>query len=174
MDQFAFSRRELGVFQEPEVTQSTNMNHKLLSCLACMLLVTWGSAAVAVDYYRATGNLSVYFGVLPSELMGHSPEHPEKVTHGSASATGQQHHVVVAVFDTESGRRITDADVTATVGGLGLTSTTKKLEPMSIAGTVSYGNFFQMSRPYQYRFLIKIRPHGVRDRAVDFEFQHPR
>ena len=150
------------------------MSHRILSYLACMLLVAWGSSAVAIDYYKTTGNLAVYFGVLPSELMGHSPEHPEKVTHGGVSAARRQHHIVVAVFDAKTGRRITDADVTATVGEPGLIPTIKKLDPMSIAGTISYGNFFQMGSPYKYRFAIKIRPHGEQERAVDFEFPHPR
>ena len=149
------------------------MSHRISSYLACILLVAWGSPAVAIDYYKTSGNLAVYFGVIPSELMGHSPEHPAKVTHGGAVAT-RQHHVVVAVFDTKTGRRIIDADVTATVGERGLTPATKKLEPMSIAGAVSYGNFFPMSSPYKYHFSIRVRLRDALERAVDFEFQHPR
>lgn len=150
------------------------MSHRISSYLACILLVAWGSPAVAIDYYKTSGNLAVYFGVIPSELMGHSPEHPAKIAHESVSAGKHQHHVVVAVFDSKTGGRISDAEVTATVGESGVTPTTKKLESMLIAGKVSYGNFFQMSSPYKYRFTIKVRPHGAQGRAVDFEFQHPR
>lgn len=129
---------------------------------------------MAIDYYKTSGNLAVYFGVIPSELMGHSPEHPAKITHEGAAAATRQHHVVVAVFDTKTGSRITDADVTATVGERGLTPITKKLEPMPVAGTVSYGNFFPMSSPYKYHFSIRVRLRDARERTVDFELQHPR
>lgn len=151
-----------------------NMRRRISLYLACMLLVAWGASAFAIDYYKTADNLAVYFAVIPSELMGHSPEHPEKVTHAGTSAERRQHHVVVALFDTKTGRRITDADVTATVGEPGLTPSSKKLERMFIAGTVSYGNFFPMSNPYQYRFAIQVRLHGAQERTVNFEFQHPR
>lgn len=150
------------------------MSYRFATYFACIVLVAWGSPAVALDYYKTSGNLAVYFGVIPSELMGHSPEHPAKVTHGGVSATPHQHHVVVAVFNTKTGARIADADVTAIVGESDATPITKTLESMSIAGKVSYGNFFQMSSPYKYRFTIKVRPHGAQGRTVDFEFQHPR
>jgi hypothetical protein len=150
------------------------MSHRILSFFACIVLVVWGSPAVAVDYYKMSGNLAVYFGVMPSELMGHSPDHPAKITHGGVSASTHQRHVVVAVFDTKTGARIADADVTATVGESGVTPITKTLESMSIAGKVSYGNFFQMSSPHKYRFTIKVRLNGAQGRTVNFEFQHPR
>ena len=147
------------------------MNHKSRSYLAGTLLVIWGLPAVAVDYYKTSGNVAVYFGVIPSVLMGHSPEHPANIKHGAISASTLQHHVVVAVFDTKTGARIPDADVTATVGETGVTPVTKKLESLSIEGKVSYGNFFRMTSPYNYRFTITVR---TQDRTAEFEFQHPR
>ena len=132
--------------------------------------------AAAADYYRSAGNLSVYLGVLPAEMaLGNSPEHPEGKMHGGVPSTRRQHHVVVAVFDTKDGSRITNAEVTARVGEIGLAQTQKKLERMAINETISYGNYFSMGSPGSYRIEIEILQRGSTGPVkTAFEYSHPR
>jgi hypothetical protein len=134
------------------------------------------SAAVAADYYKTAGNVAVYLGVLPAELVqGHSPEHPEGKMHGGVPSGKRQHHVVIAIFDTKDGSRVTNADVTARVGEIGLASVQKKLERMTIDKTISYGNYFSMGSPGPYRIEIEIRrPGSTSPLKTSFEFSHPR
>jgi hypothetical protein len=140
-----------------------------------MMAIGTGTAAAA-DYYKTAGNLAVYLGVLPAEMVqGHPPEHPEGRMHGGVPSTKRQHHVVIAVFDTKDGSRIANAEVTARVGELGLASTQKKLERMVVDKTISYGNYFSMGSPGPYRIDIEIlRPGSTSPVKTSFEYSHPR
>jgi hypothetical protein len=146
--------------------------------LAAIVTMFAGMGAVAAaDYYNKTaGNLAVYLGVLPAEMVqGHSPEHPEGKMHGGVPSAKRQHHVVAAVFDTRDGSRVTDAEVTARVGEIGLAQTKKKLERMVIDKTISYGNYFSMGSPGPYRIEIEIvRPGSTGAVRTGFEYSHPR
>jgi hypothetical protein len=131
---------------------------------------------VAADYYKTAGNLAVYLGVLPAEMVrGHSPEHPEGKMHGGLPSAKRQHHVVIAVFDTKDGSRVSNAEVTARVGEIGLASVQKKLERMTIDKTISYGNYFSMGSPGPYRIEVEIRRPGSNAPVkTNFEYSHPR
>lgn len=147
----------------------------LLSWLALVIAAFTGTAS-ATDYYKTAGNVTVYLGVLPSELVqGHSPEHPENINHGGAPFAKRSHHVVVAVFDTKDGRRITYAEVTARVGEIGLAPVSKKLEPMTIDKWVSYGNYFAMASPGPYRIDVEVVwPGSSSPVKTSFKYSHPR
>ena len=140
-----------------------------------MMFAAMGAVAAA-DYYKTAGNVAVYLGVLPAEtVQGHSPEHPEGKMHGGVPSPKRQHHVVIAVFDTKDGSRITSAEVTARVGEIGLASVQKKLERMTIEKTISYGNYFSMGSPGPYRIEVEInRPGAARPVKTSFEYSHPR
>ena len=131
---------------------------------------------VAADYYKTAGNLAVYLGVLPAEMVrGHSPEHPEGKMHGGVPSAKRQHHVVIAVFDTKDGSRVSNAEVTARVGEIGLASVQKKLERMTIDKTISYGSYFSMGGPGPYRIEVEIlRPGSSNPVKTSFEYSHPR
>ena len=134
------------------------------------------SVAAAADYYKTAGNLAVYLGVLPSEMVqGHSPEHPEGKMHGGVPSAKRQHHVVIAIFDTKDGSRVTNAEVTAGVGEIGLASVQKKLERMTIDKTISYGSYFSMGGPGPYRIEVGILRRGSSNPVkTSFEYSHPR
>jgi hypothetical protein len=148
-------------------------------CLALLGALLWAlllPALHAADYMKTAGGLAIYLGVLPAELaQGHPPQHPEGRMHGGVPSTKRQHHVVAAVFDTKDGSRVTDAQVTAGVAEVGLGRTEKRLEPMVIDKTISYGNYFSMGGPGPYRIEIKVlRAAGHRPVTAVFEYSHPR
>jgi hypothetical protein len=83
------------------------------------------------------------------------------------------HHLTVALFDDKTGQRIVDATVDTAVTPLGLASTRKRLEPMIINRTTSYGNFFDFplgSGPFRIEFNIK-RPKMPAPSVVEFEYK---
>ena len=96
--------------------------------------------------------------------------------HGGVPAGQHQQHVVLALFDNATGKRITGAKVSARVHEINLAGVQKKLAPMLIAGTVSYGNYFSMpaaSNPY--RIKVRIELPGVSDVIeAQFDYQHAR
>ena len=136
--------------------------------------ITMPAAASHVDQYKVAGGMAVYFGVLPPEIVrGHAPEHPEGTVHGGAARGKKDSHVVVALFETKGGRRISGADVYARVAETGKAGERKKLEPMKIDDTVSYGNEFTMSAKGPYRISVEIRsPGAAKPVAVEFEYKH--
>jgi hypothetical protein len=154
---------------------STHLIKAGLTAIAAMIVSA--SPAVAADYYKTAGNIAVYLGVLPAEMvLGHTPEHPEGKMHGGVPSAKRQHHVVVALFDTTANsRRIDSAAVTARVTEVGLGSAEKKLELMTIDKAASYGNYFSMGSPGPYRIEIEIRRSDSTTPAkTSFEFSHPR
>ena len=142
---------------------------------ASLLIVATAGPVCAADYYKTAGNLAVYLGVMPAELVqGHPPEHPKGKMHGGLASNKRQNHVVVAVFDTKDGSRITNAEVSARVGQIGLAQMAKKLDPMTIANTTSFGNYFLMSGAGLYRIEIEIHRPNAEAVEATFEYVQPR
>ena len=85
------------------------------------------------------------------------------------------HHVLVSVFDARKGSRLTDLEVKARIGELGLAETVKRLEPMVIGDTVTYGNYFSMPAAGPYIIRVEMRrPGEQRWLHVEFEYRHIR
>ena len=149
---------------------------RLVRAVVAAVVAALVGAAAAADYYKTAGNLAVYLGVLPAEMVqGHSPEHPEGKMHGGVPSSRRQHHVVIALFDAKDGSRIGDASVKARVGEIGLAPVQEKLERMTIDKTISYGNYFSMGSSGPYRIEIEIiRPGSTGPVKTTFEYSHPR
>ena len=125
---------------------------------------------------RTAGGLTAYLGLVPAEITKGPPSHtPAPEMHGRVPHGAHEYHIVAAVFDAASGARIPDATVTAQVSGLGLSGTKKTLEPMQIAGTTTYGNFFDL--PGYDLYIVKLaieRPGAARTVVMDFKYDHRR
>jgi hypothetical protein len=151
---------------------------RLLVCAAgaiglCVALLAAAPAAAQAEP-QTKGGVTVYLGVVPAEIVKDPPPHSaEKPMHGRVPRGAHEYHVVAAVFDSASGSRVSDATVTAQVSGLGLSGGKKKLEPMQIAGTTTYGSFFSLPGRDLYSVKITVkRPGGTRPTTVDFKYNH--
>lgn len=139
----------------------------LLALTTASTMVTAGTASE-----RTTNGLTVYLGVLPAAMIqGHDPEHTEATMHGGVPSGVHAYHVMIAVFETESGERIEDATVEAEVTPLGLAGTRRRLEPMIIAGATTYGNHFTMRWDGQYKVAIAVTTTEFAE-PVTFEFTY--
>jgi hypothetical protein len=127
--------------------------------LAGLLLLVSATAA-AGGYQQVADGVAIYFGILPAELVrGHPQEHPEGQMHGGVPVG--ENHIMVALFEDKTGKRITRAEVTATITGPGNFKAEKKLDPMIIAGAATFGNYFTMPGPGPYRIAVRIRTPGI-------------
>ena len=140
--------------------------------LATAVLLAWfvSPGAAQTGQYRTADGLAVYLGLMPAAMLkGHPRQHTESAMQGGAPAGRHAGHLTIAVFDAASGARIGDAKVEARVSELGLAGPRRRLEPMAIGDTVTFGNYFDMpgEGPYQIRVWIG-RP-GRAD-AVETEF----
>lgn len=111
--------------------------------------------------------VTIYWGFVPAAIV--SEKHALDDMHGGRpSGGGQVHHLVVALYDTTSGRRIDNAVVRAQLGESGIVDEPPKyLTPMPINGQMSYGQVFSVAKAGPYRFHIWVRPPG---RNTDIEF----
>jgi len=156
------------------------MKHALLKYLVSIveaaILSMGATVALASDVggYKVVDGLGIYLGVVPTDLiMKHPKEHTERSMHGGVPPGKHHHHVMVALFDEKTGNRITDATVTAYVAELGLAGHTKRLEPMTVADTVTYGNYFEMRVSVRYRISVQVRrPASARVVEAEFEYTH--
>jgi hypothetical protein len=145
--------------------------HRLLSVLAL-------AASVAVPAHAENSQTvdghTVYLGVVPAEIVkGHEPGHPEREMHGGTPTRRGQYHVMIAIFETATGKRVTDARLVARVSEPGLAPVQKKLEPMEISGAMSFGNYFAMSSAGPYRIKLAIELPATQ-RKLDTEFRNIR
>jgi hypothetical protein len=113
--------------------------HTVMGGIAALFLT--GAFAADVPTHKVVDGVAIYLGVLPSEMvLGHPHSHTEAGMHGGVPVGEHRYHVLVALFDAASGKRITDAQVKARY----LSSPVRrqrKLEPMHIADTITYGNY---------------------------------
>ena len=129
--------------------------------LALMLAV---SSARADNGYQMVDGLAIYLGIVPASVVrGHPSSHAERTMHGGAGTRPHQQHIIVAVFDAKTGKRIENADIDATIAGLGHVGHQRvKLEPMTIANTITYGAFVNLGGNDRYEIAVDII---VRDRS---------
>ena len=138
--------------------------------------------------HQTVDGMTAYIGIVPAEVV--REEHP--TMHGGVPAASNEYHFVVAIFDSISGDRITDATVATTVFGPGntvvygqrhlspwgtrpLSETLPRtaLEPMAIGRTITYGGFFVLPQPAIYAFQLTItRPGKAKPTLMNFAYDH--
>lgn len=143
------------------------------ACALFLALPPLSSRAAEDGRHKTVDGVSVYVGVLPAEmLLGHPKGHHEREMHGGVPTGGNRYHVVVALFDAASGRRITDARVKIGGASIGLAASRKKAEPMLVNNVVTYGNYVSMSGGGPYKIEIEIRLRGA-GKPIEVEFDYP-
>lgn len=148
----------------------------VFAALSVVASVTTSSPVVAAEpgSLQQVDGLAIYFAAVPAEfVLGHPAEHTGRGMHGGAPDGHYVHHLLVAVFDAATGKRITDASVTAVVrSGLHRSQGPIELGPMMLGGAQAYGGFAEMPPRDRYRIEIEVvRPGAAAVRAV-FSHQH--
>ncbi|MGE3877115.1 MAG: hypothetical protein AB7F74_29505 [Parvibaculaceae bacterium] len=141
--------------------------------LVAMMLAIGG--ALGNDGYQKSDGLAVYLGIVPASLVrGHPTSHAESTMHGGAGTPRHQQHVVVAIFDADTGVRVENARVSARIAGLGhVGQQSLALEAMTVANTVTYGAFVTLSGNDRYEISLDITvPGRPRTVSVNFSSEH--
>ncbi|MDG0027302.1 hypothetical protein [Trinickia sp. Y13] len=127
----------------------------LIALLATTAVAAQGNAT---SQHLLIGDTDVYYGLAaPATLGGRQPSHAGSTMHGAIPGSRHKYHLVVALFDHATHRRIDDARVTAAVQEIGMGETRRKLELMGKDDTVTYGAYFDMSGPGPYRVKLEVR-----------------
>ena len=93
--------------------------------------------------------------------------------HGGIPGARGYYHVNISLRDVATNAEIKDAEVEVRVGNPVTGSEAKKLEPMAIRNTLTYGNYFRMSGKDPYTITVQVRRPGV-SQAIEakFDFKH--
>ncbi len=140
--------------------------------LFIFLFLLFGTNLVMADHsqrHQKIDGMSIYLGVIPAQLT-----QKHSTMHGGITNEEHSYHIVIALFDSKSGKRITNARVKASVAPLGMKGHTKDLEPMH-GDLLSYGNYFTMYKATNYTIKVEIQRADKRVKSVaKFTFKRSR
>ncbi len=126
------------------------------SIVAVCLLA--GSSLAIAQSSKVVQGIEVSYGITTAANVDKSRDRHDGKMHkrGRIFPRGS-HHLVVALKDQSSGRPINNATVRAFVHALDGSAVERKLEPMHIADSVSYGGYFDLpasGSPYKLVFNV--------------------
>jgi hypothetical protein len=140
----------------------------ILAAIAMGLLAAFGVATQAQSRLDR-GGVTLYWGLVPAAVV--AQQHDLAELHGGPpKGGGQVHHLVVALYDTTSDKRIEDAVVRAQLSETGIVDEPPKyLPPMKVNDQATYGQFFGVAKdgPYRFRVWVKL---AQRPDEIDFAF----
>ena len=146
---------------------------KGISLVVASLFILVSGHVIANDasLTKTIDGVDIYMGITHTDLAGQSMVVKKLSMVGGLR--GKKHHLTVSLFDSETGKRITDAKVTAQVGELGLSSNRKKLKHEKYGDAISYGRDFYLSKEGPYWIDLKIKRNGVKQATTTrFEWKH--
>jgi len=134
-----------------------------------------GFASEQVEFRKTGGEFSFYLAVMPAEFIAGPQPAPEPgATPYRPPAAKDTHHVMVSIFESRTGRRVTEAAVAARVAALGFSGEKKALEPAVVAGAAVFANSFPMIGRGPFRVDVEFRVPGAQRREyATFYFTHP-
>ncbi len=151
------------------------MNRASARSVMCrLLLATWAVALVVTahaassDQREQNERITLYYGFVPAALAAAAVA-PHAAPVGAARPAGippDTHHLVIALFDTRSGERITEAIVSVRHVSPRGDTVTKVLTSMPLGAAPSFGNTFMISEGRGHRFQIEVRRGAEVDRFV--------
>lgn len=152
---------------------SRNSLNRLFGALLMGLLLIFPgvSSAGHLERSQVVDGVLVYLGIMSTKVLRQHPEQYPEHEPDTIPSGKNMYHVLVALFDSSTGERITDADVEARVSPLGLIGPKKHLHTMSTAGAVCYCDYFELSPTDIYVIHVEIRRPGVPG-VIQAEFEH--
>ncbi len=94
---------------------------------------------------QMVNGLTVYLGLVSAEALRQDPDQYPAHQQSKIPSGKHVYHVMLALFDSASGKRITDAVVQARVAPLALGGPKRPLDPTLVAGVLTYCNYFRIS-----------------------------
>ena len=138
-----------------------------LRCLFIAALCAVSAPGLQAQERMERGGVVLFWGLVPSAIV--SQQHAAQELHGGRPPGGGRiNHLVVALFDAKTSRRIENAVVRAQVSEAGVVDAAPKyLPPMPVNGQASYGQLFGMVQEGPYRFRVSVK---LADRPDELQF----
>jgi cytochrome c5 len=119
----------------------------------------------------SAGGMDIFLGLMTAEELRNSKDPAAAKMHGGVPGGRGHYHVNITLYDSAASTPIEHALVDAQVEQVGISSESKRLEPMSSGGS-SYGNYFDMVSNATYQIKVKIsKPGAARPVEAKFEYR---
>ncbi|MGZ5091294.1 MAG: hypothetical protein ACXWCY_34155 [Burkholderiales bacterium] len=132
------------------------------------------TAVLAAQHGQQTiaNGMEMHYSIVSADSIRAYPDaSAERVMHGGPPRGESQRHLMLALFDAKTKQRIEGATVRARVGELAMTGEEKKLEPMTMGGALTYGNYFKLTGHGPYRIVFSIsRPNTTGTTEASFDY----
>ncbi len=146
-----------------------------LTTLALALLVLTAACTKQGDprNSQVVDGVAIYIGVVPSRVVrAHPGTRETSPMHEGVPSTGRSDHVVVALFEDATGKRIEDAQVIGSITEIDMGNDRKKFERMTTDASITYGgNIFNMPAGHDYHLKLWISRPGNK-KVVEATFSH--
>lgn len=151
------------------------LNPRRALALALFPMVVVSASAAGPG--KTVDGMEIFYGVVPAQVVAKLADKHDPAMHGKKWLSTGSHHLVISLSDAKTGARIDDAVVTATVTPLGMAPAEKRLEPMLINQTTTYGNFFDFpASGAPFRISLKITRPAIpthNPAVAEFEYRPP-
>ena len=146
--------------------QTSGAPWRLLRAGAVYALAMLAGGAMAQSRLER-GGIALYWGLVPAAVV--SQQHAIDELHGGLPiGGGKVNHLVVALFDAKTGRRIDQAIVRTQMSESGVVDgAAKYLSLMTINDQASFGQLFGMVGNGPYRFRVTVQLPGS-PREIEF------
>jgi hypothetical protein len=143
---------------------------KIANLFAATALAALATSPAVAQQVKTVNGLVINFGLMSAEQAvhaeGHRDAHPDKFPSGSQ-------HVLIAVAEQKSGRRIADADVVVEVVDPKGKAVSKPLLHTSAAGMPDYSELFVFGWSGSYTLRVNIAPgKGAQPVMTSFTVHH--
>lgn len=140
--------------------------HCILRCLIALVGIA-GFTTLSASHYQSVDGVEIYLGLIPAAMVSSNVN-----MHGGLPRRENAYHLTVALFETDSGARLQNGRVEAQVAPIGLEDGRKKrLEPMVINDTITFGEYFILDLSTVYRIRVRVDLPG-RGEALEAIFEH--
>ena len=117
--------------------------------------------AEETGFRKNVGDYALYLAVMPAALI-------------RGPAARDTHQVMVSIFDSRSGLRVSGLQVKARVAAPGFYGEKRDLEPISVGGATVYGKAFPMLGRGPFRVDVEFSTrYGPHAQQATFYFTHP-
>lgn len=120
------------------------------------------------------GGVTAYLGLVPAEILRGLTMNAvaERNLHGHMPRRPHEYQVLVALFNTATGARISDAVVSVELSRPGSFGGGQKLEPIQIAGAATYGGIFDLPEFDLYSLKLTAERAGTSPIVFQFSYDH--
>ena len=147
---------------------------KAVAAAVAIAFIATPSGAGVVDGSKTVDDLRIYLGVLPAGLVrGHKAELATAVHGGLPRSSVHNIHVLAAVFDKNTGARLSGIRVNARIHGRNQNRWTVSLKPMVVNNALTYGGFTNLGSEEDVMISVDVRrPNRRQVTTAQFEYRH--